>query len=168
MSPRPQIVERRIELPPRLVWAALVDPALVEGWLHPTARLVPASDDGEDRDDIARGSAVDGDIASDPDSVAQVIDLDEPLLLAVDSPVLGRLRFDLSEFPGGSRDASTRLTLTIFGADAAARPELVATWLTRFDQLNDLLHGHPVDWVNWDRDHRPDYEAHLEAVQASS
>lgn len=157
MSPRPQIVERRIDLPPRLVWAALVDPALVEGWLHPTARLVPDS-----------ASVGDSDGAPGLASTPQIIDLDEPLQLAVHSSVLGRLRFDLSEFPGGSRDASTRLTLTIFGADAASRPELVATWLTRFDQLNDLLHGHPVDWVNWDRDHRPDYEAHLEAAQISS
>ena len=32
--------ERRIDLPRAIVWDALLDPVLVEGWLHPTARLL--------------------------------------------------------------------------------------------------------------------------------
>lgn len=121
------VILRRVDLPPTIVWAALVDPVLVEGWLHPTERLVDAPEDG-----------------------VVVHLLEEPSLLATSSPQLGELRFVLTPTGGGSRGTSTELELEVELSARQESPEarasLVAAWDARLDQLHDLLHGHPVDW----------------------
>jgi hypothetical protein len=87
-------VERRIDLPRSIVWDALLDPVLVEGWLHPTARLVDG-DPGERIEPAPGATAV---------------------LATVLAP-FGSLRFELDELEGGTRGTSTALRLF------AAQPE---------------------------------------------
>ncbi|WBU38345.1 hypothetical protein [Homoserinibacter sp. YIM 151385] len=126
-------VGRTVELPADIVWEALVDPVLVEGWLHPVERLVP------------EGSEPPGDRRR----------------LEVDSRVLGRLRIRLREVRGGPRERSTRLLLEIAPTAGVEDALVVATWQTRLDQLEDLLHGFPVNWAEWERDQRVAFEEHL-------
>ena len=92
------MIERRIDLPRSIVWDALLDPVLVEGWLHPTARLL-AGDVGE-RIDPA------------PDHTAVLATALEPF---------GELRFELDEQDGGTRGTSTLLRLSAAGAGWADR-----------------------------------------------
>jgi hypothetical protein len=89
------VVERRIDLPRVIVWDALVEPVLVEGWLHPTARLLDG-DVGE-RVDPAPGTTA---------------------VLATVLEPFGELRFELDELEGGTRGTSTALRL---GAAQPAR-----------------------------------------------
>ncbi|MBI5160095.1 MAG: hypothetical protein HY996_01535 [Micrococcales bacterium] len=137
-----QRIERRLELPREIVWEALVDPVLAEGWLHPDARLAEAS----------------------------VVTLwDEPAAIESDSPALGHVRISLADLPGGSRDRSTGLAIELLDVPERERPAAFAMWSTRVDQLGTLLRGHPVDWDHWERDRRSDYDAYLaEAVAAAS
>ena len=86
-------LERRIDLPRSIVWDALLDPVLVEGWLHPTARLLAG--DVRDRVDPA------------PDRTAVLETVVEPF---------GRLRFELDEQEGGTRGTTTFLRLQAAGA----------------------------------------------------
>ena len=78
--------ERRIDLPRAIVWDALLDPVLVEGWLHPTARLLEG-DVGERIDPVPGETAV----------------------LATTIEPFGTLRFELDELEGGTRGTSTAL-----------------------------------------------------------
>lgn len=82
-------VERLIDLPRAIVWDALLDPVLVEGWLHPTARLLEG--DVQERIDPA------------PDETAVL----ETVLEA-----FGALRFELDEREGGTRGTSTAFRLS--------------------------------------------------------
>lgn len=138
------VILRRMDLPPTIVWAALVDPVLVEGWLHPTERLVDAPDDG-----------------------VVVHLLEEPRLLSTSSPQLGELRFVLTPTGGGSRGTSTEVELELQLSPEQEAPEsraaLAALWDARFDQLHDLLHGHPVDWSRRAGESR-DGARHLERI----
>ncbi len=81
-----------IDLPRAIVWDALLDPVLVEGWLHPAARLV-AGDVRERIEPATRATAV---------------------LETVLEP-FGRLRFELDERAGGTRGTSTVLRLQAAG-----------------------------------------------------
>ncbi len=85
-------VERRIDLPRAIVWDALLDPVLVEGWLHPTARLL---DGVEERIDPVEGRTA---------------------VLATVLEPFGALRFELDEVEGGTRGTSTVLRLTGAGS----------------------------------------------------
>ena len=81
-------LERLIDLPRAIVWDALLDPVLVEGWLHPAARLLAG--DVHERVDPA------------PHATAVLETTLEPF---------GRLRFELDERDGGTRGTSTFLRL---------------------------------------------------------
>lgn len=136
-------LERVIDLPRAIVWDALVDPILVEGWLHPRAELVREAELLERRDPDPRRP-----------EVAAVLDSH--------GARLGRVRIELTEAPGGTRGGVTHLVLEVpEHIDPRFRAPLVAGWQTRLDQLEGLLRGHPVDWEHWERDHGADYEGHL-------
>ncbi len=129
------IATREIDLPRAIVWDALVDPVLVEGWLHPSHRLIEGT---------------------------SILQLEEPIALEVESDELGHLLMDLEETPGGTRGARTRLTIAVLrSTDDRRRATAIATWSIRLDQLERLLRGHPVDWDHWERDHGADYRAYL-------
>ncbi len=85
-------LERLIDLPRAIVWDALLDPVLVEGWLHPVARLVSA-----DVRELAEPA---------PGVTAVLETVLEPF---------GRLRFELDERDGGTRGTSTLLRLQATG-----------------------------------------------------
>ena len=93
-------IERVIDLPRVIVGDALVDPVLVEGWLHPVLRL-------QDFPDV---------------------------------------RVSAEEVPGGTRGASTRVTVEAALPDPRFRAAILETWQTRLDQLENLLRGHPTVW----------------------
>lgn len=83
------VLERQIDMPRSIVWDALVDPVLVEGWLDPVARLVDG-DVSERRD-------------PEPGDVAVLATVLEPF---------GELRFELREREGGTRGTSTLLRVS--------------------------------------------------------
>ena len=136
----PVLIERTLDLPRVIVWDALVDPQLVEGWLHPTERLVGGAEPIEYRD---------------PDDPAA------PAILHVRSAELGEVRIELAEIAGGTRGTSTRLALMLAGLAPALRPQIVALWQVRLDLLENLLRGHPVVWADWERDHGEDFAQYL-------
>ncbi|AYF98871.1 SRPBCC family protein [Protaetiibacter intestinalis] len=133
--------ERSIPLPRGIVWEALVDPVLVEGWLHPAERLVSGTTPVR---------------FEEPETPAA------PAVLQVVSPAFGDVTIELAGALGGPRGESTVLRLTV--VDAWGRlSEREALWSLRLDQLEDLLHGHPVDWATWStRHHAEDAAARAE------
>ncbi|WP_294178444.1 hypothetical protein [uncultured Schumannella sp.] len=136
-------LERVIDLPRSIVWEALVDPILSEGWLHPDASLLDGVEVLERRDPVAETPEL-------------------PAILESDGPHLGHVRVEVTESRGGTRGGVTEVVLTVpQHIDDRFRAPLIAGWQTRLDQLEGLLRGHPVDWDNWERDHGADYESHL-------
>lgn len=138
----PVRIERVIDLPRGIVWEALVDPVLVEGWLHPVERLA---------------SGTTGVVFAEPESPSR------PAVLQVISPAFGDVRIELTAAPGGRRGEITVLSLDV--SDAWGRlDDRIQLWELRLDQLEALLHGHPVDWSTWSAAHRAeDASARLEA-----
>lgn len=151
------VLERDYDLPPQIVWDALVDPDLVSGWLA-TAR-VEAHPGG--RYDLAWNTPGGG------ISLGTVELAEAPALLQVATSNIGRLRFELERLPGGTRGSFTRLTFTI---TAETDPRFSATtyayWESNLDQLEDLLRGHPVDWANWQRDRGAAWENYRRTAAA--
>lgn len=150
-------IERRIELPPPIVWDALVDPQLVAGWLAVASIELHVGgryDLAWQRDGVRRvGPGV-------------ITELRDGTALTVDAAQHGVLSFRLRAVPGGSRGTSTRLRLSVkLGTDPVFAARVRADWETRLDQLGDLLRGHPVDWANWVRDRGDDWNAYLEAAR---
>ncbi len=86
-------LERLIDLPRSIVWDALLDPVLVEGWLHPAARLL----EGDMRELVEPA----------PDAAAVLETVVEPF---------GPVRFELEERAGGTRGSSTFLRLRAQGS----------------------------------------------------
>lgn len=150
------VFERVIDLPREIVWDALTDDVLVSGWLA-EAQIEPRQGGRYDLEWMHPDPF--------PATLGTIRDFDAPSRLTVETSNLGVLSFDLAHVDGGSRGSSTALTLTI-GLDIESvfsRP-LRAYWLTDLDQLERLLHGHPVDWSTWQRDHGEAWRAHLAAI----
>ncbi|QEO10313.1 hypothetical protein [Protaetiibacter larvae] len=136
-------LEREIDLPREIVWEALVDPVLVEGWLHPSERLVTGTVPV---------------VFAEPDTP------ELPAVLQVSSRAFGELRIELEARPGGTRGTRTRLVLE--ASDEWGRlADRSRLWSLRLDQLESVLRGHPVDWAHWSEAHRAeDATARLEAA----
>jgi uncharacterized protein YndB with AHSA1/START domain len=120
-------IERVIDLPRAIVWDALVDPVLVEGWLHPVLRLVGGEPAVEVRERV------------DPASGALAV-------LHVRGDELGELRLTLDERAGGTRGSSTIVVVEVRAPDPRFGRALHDSWETRLDQLENLLRGHPTVW----------------------
>jgi hypothetical protein len=133
-------VVRTIDLPPGIVWEALIDPVLVEGWLHPEHTLL-------------------GDAA--------IVVAEQPeVLLEVDHPELGWVRIRLDAVQGGTRGTATVVTVELPQlGDLRFSPPVAASWTVRLHQLADLLRGHPVDWDHWERDRGSEYREQLELAE---
>jgi uncharacterized protein YndB with AHSA1/START domain len=135
---------RDYDLPPAIVWDALVDEVLVEGWLA-AARIDPRVGGlyWLNWQGGASLAATNG----------TVTELEAPRHLAIETDNIGILDFRLTETPDGTRGSGTLLRLRI---QVDTEPRLLAStrayWLSNFDQLEDLLRGHPVDWTTWQRD----------------
>ena len=140
-------LERDIDLPRTIVWEALVDPVLVEGWLHPSERLVSGTTPVEFRE---------------PDAAS------EPAVLEVISPAFGDVRIVLDRVDGGTRGEGTHVELTV-SDEWGRRSERQALWALRLEQLAELVRGHPVDWADWPTRHRlEDRAARSEAAHRAA
>jgi uncharacterized protein YndB with AHSA1/START domain len=147
------------DLPPAIVWDALVDEVLVEGWLA-AARIDPRMGGlyWLNWQSGASLAATNGTIT----------ELDAPRHLQIETDNIGLLDFSLTETPGGTRGSGTLLRLRI---RVDTEPRLLAStrayWLSNFDQLEDLLRGHPVDWTTWQRDRGEAWNHYLRGASGS-
>jgi len=152
---------RELDLPRAIVWDALVDPVLLEGWLA-DAEVEPRVGGGYRLRWI------------EPDHLApfagEIVRMLPGELLEVASPNGERLRFDLRELPGGTRGSGCGLTIGVTSViEPRFAPGVIAHWQSSLDQLEDLLRGRPVDWANWERDRRASWGDHFDrAVRESS
>ena len=148
------IFQRTIDLPPVIVWDALVDPDLLVGWLGEVRML--ATEQATVRPDRAARPVRAFEVrwpGSSPrqSTTATVSALQAPRLLRVETDNRGRIEFTLVSVAGGFRGLSTELELRV---DPGIEPAFATTvrneWQTSLDRLEQLLHGHPVDWVTLD------------------
>jgi hypothetical protein len=133
---------------------------LVEGWLA-SARIDP-------REGGLYWLSWQGGASLSPTNGSIAI-FDQPRHLAIETDNIGTLDFTLAPVAGGTRGTSTQLRLTIV---VDTEPRLLAStrayWLSNFDQLEDLLRGHPVDWSTWQRDRGETWATYLrEASRAN-
>ena len=153
------VFEQEYDLPPAIVWDALIDPDLVGGWLA-EAEIDPRIGGRYDLrwfSPIASGT-----------SLGEIADLLDGELLVVELENVGTVSFTLLPVPGGTRGEATRLVVRI---DGHTEPRLAAgasaAWITSLEQLEDLLRGHPVDWSTWRVDHGEQWAAHLERLRTA-
>jgi uncharacterized protein YndB with AHSA1/START domain len=138
-------VAREYDLPPAVVWDALTDPALLEGWLG--AGIADSEVGGtfvlDWLDPHHHGAAVAGEIVLlEPRSQLLVRAMEYSLAMLLD------------ELPHGTRGVSTRLTLSVrLPAERHTEREQAAHWRAHLEALEDLLRGHPVVWSRWDADY---------------
>ncbi|MFC0681900.1 SRPBCC domain-containing protein [Lysobacter korlensis] len=138
-------VAREYDLPPAVVWDALTDPALLEGWLG--AGISDAEVGGtfvlDWLDPHHHGAAVAGEIVLlEPRSQLLVRAMEYSMAMLID------------ELPHGARGSSTRLTLSArLPAGRHSEREEIAHWRAHLEALEDLLRGHPVVWERWDADY---------------
>jgi len=161
-APHARVFRRLIDLPRVIVWDAIVDPVLVAGWLgeaeieaEPGGRFEvrPGAPEGRRPPGLGPG---------------RITSLTAPAELEVECETDGgpmRVRFVLDDVPGGPRDRSTALSITVSPPAPLARPdEASAAWLTHLDLLPGLLRGHPVDWDRWAPDCESAWQAHRAAA----
>lgn len=151
---------RSYDLPAAIVWDALVDEDLVEGWL--AAARIDAREGGLYWLGWQGGATL-------APTNGTITAIEPPRLLAIETDNIGNLEFTLESVPGGTRGTSTDLALTIL---VDTEPRLLASthayWQSNFDQLEALLRGHPVDWSTWQRDRGEAWAAYLrEAPRAN-
>ena len=151
---------RSFDLPVAIVWDALVDEVLVEGWLA-AARIDPQVGG-------LYWLGWQGGASLAPTNGTITV-FEPPRRLCVETDNIGTLEFTLESVPGGTRGSSTDLCLKI---RVDTEPRLLASthayWQSNFDQLEDLLRGHPVDWSTWQRDRGEAWAAYLrEASRAN-
>ncbi|MBK4347547.1 SRPBCC domain-containing protein [Lacisediminihabitans changchengi] len=118
-------IRRDLDLPPGVVWPALVDPELLAGWLAETSiddemQVVLRRQDGTE----IRGT---------------ITEFVEAEVLCVDSE-RGSVALRLKEHSGGLRGSWTALTV-----EAAASVASIETWNDALERLEQLLHGRPSD-----------------------
>jgi uncharacterized protein YndB with AHSA1/START domain len=140
--------ERRLAHPVKRVWRAITEPDEIAAWLalaelelEEGGRVVltwqNTDDDGNTA--VARGT---------------VSALDPPRLLELDTDIHGRLRWELE-----AADDGTALTFTAeVELPADFETEVIAGWHIHLDHLEEVLDGGTIDWPNWDREHRPEWE----------
>lgn len=143
------VFEREIELSPVIVWDALVDDDLVSGWLA-DARIDPVEGG---RYDLVWLYSTD-----QPPTAGTISRYVEHRLLVIATDNRGLIEFRLDPLEDGAeqsgpRGSGTSLRLTVaLELDRAFAARVRANWMVSLDQLEDVLRGRPVDWVNWDRD----------------
>ena len=144
--------ERDFEFSPAIVWDALIDPALVEGWLA-QARIDPVQGGLYSLRWMTRPGL--------PVVPGTIAELRAPEVLQIARQGTGSIRFVLAALEGGSRGTSTRLRVELHAAvEPVFAARVTADWMTALDQLDDLLHGHPVDWSTWQADRNEAWTRH--------
>jgi uncharacterized protein YndB with AHSA1/START domain len=151
---------RGYDLPVSIVWDALIDEDLVEGWLA-AARIDP-------RVGGLYWLGWQGGASLAPTN-GTITALEDRRRLAIETDNIGTLEFTLVGIDGGTRGSSTDLHLSIaVDTDPRMLATTYAYWQSNFDQLEGLLRGHPVDWSTWQRDRGDAWAAYLrEASRAN-
>lgn len=135
---------REVNFAPAIVFDALVDPVLLGGWL---ADAHVEHEVGGAFDLVWLTSS------SFPPTHGSITVLDTPVALEISTDNRGSLRFDLEEYMSIAGRSGTRLkTMVSVAVDGAFLPKVSADWQVSLDQLDELLHGRPVNWGNWDRE----------------
>ena len=136
------IFTRTIDLPPIIVWDALIDPDLLAGWLGEVRMFSTESPrfhilwPGTD----ARQS-----------TAGMVVEFEAPRRLRIETDNRGIIECTLLSIPGGLRGSTTELTLRVdVEIEPAFATKVRDEWQTSLNRLERLLHGHPVDWANLD------------------
>ncbi len=143
--------ERVYTLPREIVWDALVDSDLISGWLA-EADVEPRIGGRFDLDwsHFEPGFRTDG----------EIIELIGLRTLVVDTGNFGRTTFTLADVEGGPRGSSTLLTVDVHAiADLQFSGMISATWRISLEQLERLLHGHPVNWATWAEDFGAEWQS---------
>ena len=137
--------ERVYDLPPEIVWDALVDSDLVSGWLA-EAEIEPR--EGGRYDLYWRH------FEPQVTALGRIDEFDEPLRIVVVTGNVGTTTFTLEALAEGQRGRSTLLRVEVEAlADPQFSAPISATWQLSLEQLAELLHGHPVDWSTWRAQH---------------
>jgi uncharacterized protein YndB with AHSA1/START domain len=133
------VFEHEIDLPANVVWDALVDPVLLEGWLA-------AADSAPELERTVRLEWRDG---SEPAGVAATVERFEPFrALHLSTDTRGSIGFLLTERPGGLRGMGTVLELRIeLDVDAQFTALAREDWEAALERLDDVLSGRPADWA---------------------
>ena len=151
------VFTRDYDLPRAIVWDALIDEVLVEGWLA-VASVDPRV--GGVYRLVWQGG---GTLAP---TNGLITTMDPERRLVIDTDNIGQLDFTLDAVDGGTRGSATTLTLRLtVETERKLLRSTVAYWRSNFDQLEDLLRGHPVDWTTWQQERG---EAWAEYLRASS
>jgi uncharacterized protein YndB with AHSA1/START domain len=151
---------REYDLPVSIVWDALVDEDLVEGWL--AAASIEARVEGAYSLHWLSGGGL-------APTTGVITAIEPRRRLSIDTDNIGSLDFTLVAIPGGTRGTSTEVRLTIrVDTDERLLASTRAYWQSNFDQLEDLLRGHPVDWANWQRDRGEAWAAYLRAASRAN
>jgi uncharacterized protein YndB with AHSA1/START domain len=156
---------RDYDLPPSIVWDALVDEDLVEGWLA-AARIEPRLG-GLYWLNWQSGSTLSS-------TNGTIIRFEPPDAgregrLGIETDNVGTLEFSLAGTPGGTRGSGTLLRLRILvDTDPRLQASTHAYWQSNFDQLEDLLRGHPVDWSTWQRDRGEAWARYLRGASGTN
>ncbi|HEY2643583.1 MAG TPA: SRPBCC domain-containing protein [Galbitalea sp.] len=138
------LFSREYDLPTVIVWDALVDEVLVDGWL--AAAKIDARHGGSYSLNWQSGTTL-------APTNGTITVFEPPMRLVIETDNIGDLDFSLVELQGGTRGTSTVLTLLLrVDTDIRLLGSTTAYWQSNFDQLEELLRGHPVDWDNWQRD----------------
>ncbi len=134
------VFQRTIDLPPVIVWDALVDPDLLAGWLG-EVRLFSTEPPGfQILWPGARQS-----------TAGTVLLCDAARRLRLETDNRGIIECTIRSIPGGLRGSSTELDLRIdVGIEPVFATRIRGEWQTSLDRLERLLHGHPVDWADLD------------------
>ena len=151
---------RGYDLPVSIVWDALIDDVLVEGWL--AAARIELRVGGEYWLNWLSGASL-----APTNGIIRILEPRQRLVIDTDN--IGRLEFTLTSRPGGTRGSTTDLRLNLrVDTDPRLLASTHAYWQSNLDQLEALLRGHPVDWSNWQRDRGEVWAAYLrEASQAN-
>lgn len=143
--------ERVYALPREIVWDALVDSDLISGWLA-EADVEPRIGGRFNLDwsHFEPGFRTDG----------EIVELADLGRLVMDTSNFGRTTLTLSDVDGGPRGRSTLLAVEVQAiADPHFSGMISATWQISLEQLDRLLHGHPVSWASWTEDFGGDWQA---------
>ena len=151
---------RDIDLPSSIVWDALVDADLVSGWLA-EAEIEPVVGGRYNLVWVHREGF-------EP-TFGRITRLQHLERLSVDTSNTGRIELRLESNDGGFRETWTRVHVTVVDdvEDSQAIARLTADWTCNLEQLEELLRGHPADWLNWERDRREAWTRYLEAASNS-
>lgn len=156
---------RDYDLPASIVWDALVDEDLVEGWL--AAAKIEPKQGGLYWLNWQSGGTL-------GPTTGTIIRFEPPSpnrigRLSVETDNIGTLEFTLTPTPDGTRGSGTFLRLRIHvDTDPRLQASTHAYWQSNFDQLEDLLRGHPVDWSTWQRDRGEAWARYLRGASSTS